>query len=144
MDPFSLASLVESSIGLAMQCASVGKRLNNIAGQYKHAKINVESMLQNLETMQLAWECLEQWSKDYLPNQGSENEKFVQRLGRLLEAGTRVMDALEEELSGYDTNQLNFAQRSRLVWKEDTLRAHQSRIRDQASSMTLLLQAIQL
>ena len=144
MDPVSLASLIGGSIGLAVQCGGAVKSLNSIAGQYKNAKITIVSMVQNLETIQLAWNRIGKWSEDYLPLNGFQDEDFMLRLQRFLDVGSLVMDALEEELRAYDPDHCNFVQRSRLVWNKDIFQSHQNRVRDQAVSMTLLLQAIQL
>ena len=54
------------------------------------------------------------------------------------------MDALKEGLLVYGVQEMSFKQRTRIIWNEKALQAHQSRVRDQAASMTLLLQAIQL
>ena len=97
-------------------------------------------MVQNLDIMQLAWDRIGVWSKDVI----STDDTFTQRLNRFLETGALVLDALEEDLQSYDASNMTFSQRSRLVWNETTLQGHQTRIRDQAQSMSLLLQAIQL
>lgn len=137
MDPVTIVGLVEGSIGLAVKCGSVAKSLNSLVGQYKYAKLTVSTMVQNLDIMQLAWDRIGAWSKDYMP---TDSEDFTQRLERSLETGSLVLDALEEDLQSYDVSSMTFGQRSRLVWNETTLQGHQSRIQ----SMSLLLQAIQL
>ena len=141
MDPVTIIGLVEGSISLAVQCGSLAKSLNNIAGQYKHAKLSLSTMVQNLDIMQLAWDRIAIWSKDHV---FTDNDSLKSRLERFLETGFMVLDALEEDLRSYDASRLTFHQRSRLVWNEGTLQAHQTRIRDQAQSMSLLLQAVQL
>ncbi len=141
MDPVTIAGIVEGSISLAVQCGSVVKSLNNIAGQYKYAKLTITTMTQNLDIMQLAWDRIGAWFKDYML---TDDDGFIQRLERFLEAGSLVIDALEEDLQAYDASNMTFAQRSRLVLNENTFQGHQNRIRDQAQTMALLLQAIQL
>lgn len=141
MDPVSIVGLVEGSISLAVQCGSVAKSLNNLAGQYKYAKLTISTMVQNLDIMQLAWDRIVLWSKDGM---STDDDTFTQRLNRFLETGALVLDALEEELQSYDISNITFSQRSRLVWNDTIMQGHQTRIRDQAQSMCLLLQAIQL
>ena len=141
MDPVTVVGLVEGSISLAVQCGSAAKSLNGLVGQYKHAKLTISTLAQNLDIMQLAWDRIGAWSKTYVP---TDNDGFTQRLERSLETGHLVLDALDEELKSYDASYMTFGQRSRLVWNETTLQGHQNRIRDQAQSMSLLLQAIQL
>ena len=67
MDPISIVGIVEGSISLAVQCGSVAKSLNNVAGQYKHGKLTISTMVQNLDIMQLACNRIGTWSKDYMP-----------------------------------------------------------------------------
>ena len=141
MDPVTIIGLVEGSISLAVQCGSVAKSLNNIAGQYKYAKLTLSTMMQNLDIMQLAWDRIAVWSKDQV---FTDDDSLKDRLERFLETGFMVLDALEEDLKSYDAFKVTRHQRSRLVWNESTLQAHQTRIRDQAQSMSLLLQAVQL
>ena len=138
MDPVSLASLIEGSIGLALQCASVAKSLNNIAGQFQYAKIFIVSIKQDLEIIQLAWERISEWSEDCL------SEDFNQRLTCLLENSKLVIDALGEDLAAYEIDRFSFGQRTKVWWNEDILKAHQDRIHHQATSMSLLLQVLQL
>ena len=142
MEPVTIVGLVEGSISLAIQCGSVAKSLNSLAGQYKHANLTISTMVQNLDIMQLTWDRIGAWSKNYMPT--DDDDGFTQRLRRFLETGSLVLDALEEDLRSYDVSNVTFTQRSRLVWNESVLQGHQNRIRDQAQSMSLLLQAIQL
>ena len=142
MDPVTIVGLVEGSISLAVQCGSVAKSLNSLAGQYKHAKLTISTMVQNLEIMQLAWNRIGAWSKNHVPT--DDDDGFTERLEGFLQTGCLVLDALQDDLTSYDVSKVTFTQRSRLVWNEKTLRDHQNRIRDQAQSMSLLLQAVQL
>lgn len=141
MDPVSIVGLVEGSISLAVQCGSVAKSLNTLAGQYKYAQLNISTMVQNLDIMQLAWDRIGAWSENSMP---IDNDGFMQRLERFLQTGSLVLDALEEDLQSYNVSNMTLSQRSRLLWNGSTLQAHQNRIRDQAQSMSLLLQAVQL
>ena len=141
MDPVTIVGVLEGSISLAVQCGSVVKSLNSLAGQYKYAKLTISSMVQSLEIMQLAWNRIGIWSKDFVP---TGDDELVQRLERFLQTGSLVLDSLEGDLKSYDVSNVTLRQRSRLVWNEDILQGHQNRIRDQAQSMSLLLQAIQL
>ncbi len=144
MDPASVIGLVDASLDLAIKCGSILKRLNTIASQYKHARLTISSMVQNLDSLQLAWNRISLWSKSYMPDQDAVENGLIERLERFLETGALVMEALEGDLSTYNLDHLSFTQRSKLIWNDQVLQDHQNRLRDQATSMTLLLQAIQL
>ena len=75
MDPVTLVGIVEGSISLAVQCGSVAKSLNDLAGQYKHAKLTVTTLVQNLEIMQFAWNRISLWSKTSMP---TDEDDFTQ------------------------------------------------------------------
>lgn len=144
MDPASIIGLVDASIDLAVTCGSTVKHLNTLASQYKHARLTISSMVQTLDSLQLAWNRISVWSRSYVPDQDAVENGLVERLQRFLETGTLVMEALNQDLFTYNPDDLGFTQRSRLIWNDQVLQNHRSRLRDQATSMTLLLQAIQL
>ena len=101
-------------------------------------------MVQGLDIMELAWSRIGMWAEYQTPDGLLEEDDFIGRLRRSLDTGSLVLDALKEELLIYNPPKMSLTQRTKVVWNESTLRSHQERIRDQASSMTLLLQAIHL
>ena len=144
MDPISIVGLVDASVDLALKCASAVKKMNDIASKYKHSELTLRSIAHNLDTMQFAWDRIGVWIQLYTPDENTDDDGFVLRMARFLETGTLVMDALEKELLPFSDETLGFAERAKLVWSENILSDHQTRVRDQAISMNLLLQAIQL
>ncbi len=148
MDPASLVALIEGSVGLVIQCGGIVKTLSDIAARYKASELSIMSMAQSLDVIQLAWSRIKDWSQAqwFSLHLNSDDDAFIQRLNRSLDIGKMVMAGLQEDLRPYqsDSDVLTFKQRSKAVWNQDALRNHQDRIRDQAASMTLLLQAIQL
>ena len=143
MDPVSFIGLIESSIGLALQFGSAAKTLNDLAGKYKNAKLAIKSLAQNLDILQLAWTQIGDWMR-LAENEKLRDSSFTKRVEGFWETGTMVMEALQHDLQAYDTDQLNISHRTRLIWNEITFQAHQNRIRDQALSMSLFLQAMNL
>lgn len=144
MDPASILGLVDASIGLALKCAGTAQKLNDIASKYNNAKLTVMSITSNLDVMQFTWEKIRAWIESNSANGDIDDDAFVTRMARLLKTGTLVMEALEDDLAPFSDEKLGFAQRARLIWDESSFADHQSRIRDQAISMGLLLQAMQL
>ncbi|KAK0517484.1 hypothetical protein JMJ35_000639 [Cladonia borealis] len=144
MDPATIFALVSSAVSLATLCGSAAKDLKTQVSKYKNAKLAILSMVQGLDTMQLAWSRIGNWAQNQAPAELLEEDDFIGRLRRSLETGSLVMNALNEELLIYKPSKMGLTQRTKVVWNEGTLRIHQERIRDQALSMTLLLQAIHL
>ena len=144
MDPVSIIGIVDASLSLALKCAGAVNKLNDVASKYKHAKLTILSITQNLDTMQFSWDRIGAWAEAYDPDRNTAEHDLFLRMARLLETGNLVMEALEEELSYFDTENATVNQKFRLLWNESALYAHQNRIRDQTASMTLLLQTTQL
>ena len=146
MDPISIVSLVDASIDLTLKCASAVKKLNDIVAKYKNAKLSIMSMIQNLDAMQVAWQRIGAWWVVYRPLENADEDQFTQRMTRFLETGTLVLDALDDKLRILlnADGDIKLPQRARLIWSGSSLQRHQNSIRDQATSMTLLLQAISL
>lgn len=144
MDPATIIQIIEGSLSLALQCGQATKTLSDIAAKYKFASLTISSMVQVLDTIQLAWSQIGEWSQGFVPETAGDGEVFLQRLQRSLDNGIVIMDALAGDLKPYQTHNLSFMQRSKAIWNENTLRGHQDRISHQAMAMTCLLQAIQL
>ena len=147
-DPISIISLIEGSISLILQCGSVAKKLSDVAGRYREAKLTVLSMVQEVETIQLAWDRIKQWSHGQAEDKTAveHDQAFLERIDRSLECGSLVMSALLEDLSEYvdDVDAMNFLQRTKVAWDEKALQDHQHRVRGQVMAMTLLLQVLDL
>ena len=143
-DPLSILSIIESSLSLILQCGNVAKTLNDLAGKFKQAKLALLSMAQEVDTIELAWSRIRQWSENCEQNQ--LDLPFVERLDRSLECGTLVISALQQDLAACtsDPHGSSVKQRAKLTWNEKALRDHQDRISRQAIAMSLLLQAINL
>ncbi|KAF6233742.1 hypothetical protein HO173_007954 [Letharia columbiana] len=117
MDPATIIQLVEGSLSLALQCGQATKTLSDIAAKYKYAKLTILSMVQGLDTIQLAWSQIGDWSQKYIPETAGDGEVLLQRLQRSLENGIIIMDALEGDLKPYQSNNLSFMQRSKAIRK---------------------------
>lgn len=143
MDPVSFIGLIESSVGLALQFGSAAKTLNDLAGKYKNAKLAFKSLAQNLDILQLAWTQIGDWMQ-LAENENLRDDSLTKRVVGFWETGTMVMEALQHDLQAYDTDQLSISQRTKLIWNENSFQGHQNRIRDQALSMSLFLQAMNL
>ena len=144
MDPISVTSVVQSSLSLALQLATVAKSLSDVVDKYKNAKLTVKALIQNLDILQLTWTQIGQWFEGYAESESLCDNDLMRRVREFLDTGTLVMEALGQDLLAYDIENLNFTQRSKLIWNESILERHLSRIRDQTLSMNLFLQAVKL
>ncbi|KAK3169630.1 hypothetical protein OEA41_009014 [Lepraria neglecta] len=146
MNPISIFSVIQGSIGLALQCGNVIQSLNDIVGKFNQAHLTIISIIQEVETIQMAWIRIREWSEEHA--EAGTDTNFFDRLGRSLDCGTLVMTALEQDLEDYNIKTarptIGFRQRSRVAWNETALLDHQNRIRGQVQAMSLLLQVLEL
>ena len=143
MDLVSAVGLVQSSIGLALQFGKVAKTLNDVANKYKNAKLAIKSLAQNLDILELAWTQIGEWFQGQSED-GLYDDSLTKRVVGFLETGVLVIEALQYDLQAYNMDDIGFSQRTKFLWNEISLEAHRSRIRDQALSMSLFLQVVQL
>ena len=143
MDFISAVGLVQSSFGLALEFGKVAKTLNDVADKYKNAKLAIKSLSQNLDILELAWTQIGEWYQEQSED-GLHDKSLTKRVQGFLETGMLVIEALQHDLESYNIDDIGFAQRTRFIWNETSLQAHGSRIRDQALSMSLFLQVVNL
>ena len=143
MDLVSAVGLVQSSIGLALQFGKVAKTLNDVADKYKNAKLAIKSLAQNLDILELAWTQIGEWFQGQSED-GLHDDSLTKRVEGFLETGVLVIEALQHDLQTYNMDDIGFSQRTKFLWNEISLQAHRSRIRDQALSMSLFLQVVNL
>ncbi|KAL2039091.1 hypothetical protein N7G274_008140 [Stereocaulon virgatum] len=140
VDPLSIASAVESSVGLALQLGSAAKALNRLIARFKRSELTIMAMVEEVKTTNFAWTRIREWFK----GQGNEamNDKFLERLGKSLRCDMLVISALVHDLADVDngTTTSSFKKRSRMAWNKRTLMDHQQHIRGQVQAMRLMLQ----
>ncbi len=156
-DPISIFSVIGGSAALVLQFAKVVNDLRTLADRYKRAESMIESMTSHLSTIQWAWRrietTLEKWTHDGVIWQDDNTELFMQ-INRSLKGGSLVISALAEDLqpfleqSGSPPTYRQRGSRSwkrvRITWNDQTFKDHQERIRDQVSSMNLLIAIMQM
>ena len=137
---------------MTIQCGSIAKTLKDIAAKHKQADLTTLSLISEIDILEYAWTRIKDWSQDYAPTSADTqalhemDSSFLERLNRSLECGLIVVSALQNDILEYTTRPgtLSFRLRSRVVWNGKALQDHQSRVRGQAISMTLLLKLLDL
>ena len=119
MDPVSIFGLVSGSTSVISQCASVIKSLNDVAGKFKQAELTILSRIQVVDTIELAWKRIKEWSEGY--TEAGLDVELLERLNRSLKCGTLVISALQDDLSEHDSETLSVRQRSKVAWNERAL-----------------------
>lgn len=117
----TILTIVSISATLSLKCAKIIQNLHELVGKYKQAELEVKSMIQELDILQLAWNRIEQWSRAKIFHQTDENlaeTDLLRRLDRSLGFGTMIMSALEEDLTPFmnTTRSYSFGRRTKLIW----------------------------
>ena len=125
-DPLSIFAIVEGASGLALICIGVAKTLNDIALEYKHSKISVLSMIQNLEIVRLAWERIKIWYRtctelNQFEAHYEEDDGLFKRPQIPLDVGLLVMEALEDDLSPFRNQDFGLRGKAQVIWNETAL-----------------------
>ena len=143
MDPVSVSSIVIGAASLAIQCAQATKCLHDLRGKLRDAHLTIISAIQEIENVRIAWERIQQLLSTWGDDHGADTE-LLQQLGRQVELGAIILTALSNDLQTFEPNPSSLSQRTRIVWNESLLQAHQDRVRGQATAMTLLLSVLQM
>lgn len=143
MDPVSVVSLVAACASLAKTCAGIAKTLHSLVETYKFAELAILSITEECETVQLAWDRIEQWAKSNL-HQIDRPEQIIERLQRSVYCGQLVMSALETEIAKITGKSRAITRGSMMAWANSLLQEHQTRLRGQVTSLQLLLQVLSL
>ena len=138
--------LADGAAGLLIKCGSVVKTLNDLVDKYKKAELTIKTLIQQLEAIKAAWARIKEWSEEYQSYAPTIDSELLDRLDKSLQCGGLVISALEEDLIPYHSEKKVFGlrQRSKSIWNENSLQLHQTRVRDQVSTVTLLLQVLKL
>ena len=139
-------SLIDGSAGLLIKCGSVIKTLHDLADKFKKAELNIKAMGQQVDIIKAAWSHIRNWSVEYQSDASRIGLQLLMRLDQALEVGDQVISGLKEDLVPYkgEKRTLGLRQRSKFIWNDTSLSEHRTRLRDQITAVTLLLNVIQL
>ena len=145
MDPVSILSIVTATSNLVCKCGSVIQTLHDLAHRYKQAEVSILSIIQECQTIELAWSRIEQWAENGL-NDYEDYDQLSNRLQNSLYSGQLVMAELEKDLFAIQEapQHSRFRRKTKIIWNERLLHDHQDRIRGQVCAMMLLLEVIHL
>ena len=85
-------------------------------------------MRQEVETVFLAWQRIKEWLQGHGEGEAVGAELLL-RLEELLERGTAVLSAFNEDIAKYNRpDTFSFILRSKTIWNEIILQDHQHRV----------------
>ncbi|KAF2728326.1 hypothetical protein EJ04DRAFT_101995 [Polyplosphaeria fusca] len=145
MDPASVISIVSAAGSLVFKCGTIIQALHDLAERYKHAELTIMAIIQECHTIELAWSRIERWLACGL-HRYEDSYQLGNRIALAVSSGQLIMAELEKDLASIEKTapQRAFRRRTKLLWNEKMLQAHQYRIRGQVGALTLLLEVIQL
>ncbi|TKA66662.1 hypothetical protein B0A49_09712 [Cryomyces minteri] len=142
MDPVTVLSIITGAATLAIKCGDIIQRLQDLVKKYKAAELAMLSVIEECNTIQLAWGRIEQWARSSL----EDDHQLVERLEQSIYTGTLVMSPLQEDLLALNSQAKlsSFKWKTKLVWNAAIFQEHQHNIRGQVGALTLLLSVINI
>ena len=146
MDIVSSASAV---VGLVFNLATVVKTCKAVRGRYKDAGLTIDSIRQELETLQAALQQLANLmmhDASALTSQWDTDQSLSRTFARSVRGFERTITGLQTELDKLklEKQELRRMDKAKVVWNEDGMREHLARLRSQAGALQLLLHVIQV
>jgi len=146
MDIVSSASAV---VGLVFNFATAAKTCKAVRGRYKDANLTIDSIRQELETLQAALQQLANLmmhDASALASQWDTDQSLSRTFARSVRGFERTIKGLQLELDKLklEKQELGRLDKAKVVWNEDGMREHLARLRSQAGALQLLLHVIQV
>ncbi|KAE9369650.1 ankyrin [Stipitochalara longipes BDJ] len=146
MDIVSSASAV---VGLVFNFATAAKTCKAVRGRYKDASLTIDSIKQELETLQAALQQLANLmmhDASALTSQWDTDQSLSGTFARSVKGFERTIRGLQIELDRLklERQELGRLDKAKVVWNEDGMREHLARLRSQAGALQLLLHVIQV
>lgn len=145
MDVVASAAAV---VGLAFNFATFAKTCKAVRGRYKDASLTIDSIRQELETLQAALQQLANLmmhDASALSSQWDVDRSLPGTFSRVIKGFERTIKGLHKELGKVRSEQEPFGRldKAKVVWNEDGMREHLGQLRSQAGALQLLLQVLQ-
>ncbi|PMD67380.1 uncharacterized protein K444DRAFT_14718 [Hyaloscypha bicolor E] len=144
-----IASSAANVVGLVFNFAKAAKTCKAVRGRYKDAAFTIDSIRHQSETLQAALHQLanlmlhdasaltSQWD-----NNKSLSKTFAATINGLEQTNAKLQADLERLHLGKE--KLGPTDKAKVVWNEDVMREHQSRLQSQVGSLQFLLQVLQV
>lgn len=147
MDPVSAFGLASGAVQIAQVVAQTIKGLVTLRGKFNNADLTILSLIGELTTIESAVIQLDNWARSNARDSPEFND-YNQGFNVALEGCRAIMDVFKEDVGALaqgtvDGTVVGFRTRAKVVWNEDIMRDHQSRLHAQVLALQLLLQACQ-
>jgi len=150
MDPVTLLGVVASSLQIAQFIGTTIQNLHTLRGKFQDADVTIRLVIGQLSTIKAAIIQIREWAEFNFDDSPKETA-FVDGLNVALDGCKAAMDVLSEEVddliagigitAGTVPITLRIRARVKVVWSEDSMKAHQDRLYGQVQALQLLLTA---
>jgi hypothetical protein len=145
MDPATIVSLINASLGLRLKCGQVVCDLYILINKFKQADLSIQALINQCDTMKTTVSKIESFITT-LGNEIQVDDNVIRQLDANLGFGMTVLSTLEKDL--VPLCNLEYAegirQRSSIVWNDLIIKDYQGHIRDQLIGLTCLLEVLKL
>lgn len=143
MDPISVLSIINGSLGLVSKLSDVIAQIYKLRSIYKHAELSLQSLSSQCRALRLAVSCIR---KDLQIRQhtaeASISDAVAAELQANLDTSEEVLGGLEKELESLNKKDAGVIRNAKVTWETDCLKDHENRVRGQIHCWTMLLQIL--
>lgn len=145
MDPVSIISLVNVSVGLAIKAGTIAKDIQTISSQYKNAEVSIVALSNECRTFGTVLTRIEAWLRS-AEDGVTHDDMILEQLSSSLECGSIVLKAMEDDLLAFTETERKRSPwgKTKFVFNEGVFDAHQKRIGGQLQALSCLLQSMSL
>jgi hypothetical protein len=149
-EPLSIITGVASLVAV---CVKISQSLTTLKGKYYFADLSITSLVVECSNTGLGLSQLQsalQSRPDILDTQGYSRDDVVNNFNMAIWGVAAVFSLLDAELKRLESGSMEtstwmgFRKKSRYLWNEDRLKELAQQIREQRSSISFLLQMVNL
>lgn len=149
MDPVSVATLVNTCVGLAYKLVKISNDLYSGAQRFKKAETSLRALANQCSCVATSIFVLQQWVQSQAAGLAI-HERVLKQLNESLVITESIASDLSEKLADAandakdEKNAFGFWRKAKVVWNHSIMGEYEHRLLGQAGCMTLLLSSMQM
>lgn len=143
MDPVSIVSIINASLGLALKCSKVATDLHAFFSQLKQAELSVLEVVNDCQMIEIVLKRIQAIVE---LSEARIDEDIYHQVESTLHLGSVVVASLEADLASVMSMEQDpgFREKVKIMWNSGVIKTHQDRITRQLTAMTCLLNLMEL
>jgi hypothetical protein len=147
MDPISLIGGIASVAQLIVGVTQTINTLVSLRGRFLDADTSITLFINQLKTVKHALSRIKVWAQNHASTVAEADDEFGDQFNVAQENVEVALQALEKDIQGIvkdmDNPNITTMTRAKCLWKEDSMKVHNDRLRDTVFLLQVLVQAVQ-